>query len=70
MSEKFLTIFQETIDREKPLELDMRLADIPEWDSLSAMAFIGLANSKYNKKLKLTDLEQASTVADLYAFLS
>lgn len=70
MNEDFLTVFQETIDREAPLKLETRLDEIPEWDSLSAMAFVGLANAKYNKKLKLTDLESATTVGDLYALLS
>lgn len=70
MADDFLARFQECIDREEPLALDMRLEDIAEWDSLSAMAFIGLANSAYGKRLKLTDLAKAKTVGDLHALVS
>lgn len=70
MADEFLIKFQECIDRDEPVDLDMRLEDIPEWDSLSAMAFIGLANAVYSRKLKLSDMESAVTVGDLYALLS
>lgn len=70
MTDDFLNKFQECIDRDEPIGMDTRLADIPEWDSLSAMAFIGLANAVYSKKLKLSDIEGAVTVSDLYALLS
>lgn len=70
MPDVFLSRFQECIDRDAPLKMNMRLDSISEWDSLSAMAFIGLANAVYSRKLKLADLEKAVTVGDLYALLS
>ncbi len=70
MPDVFLSRFQECIDRDAPLKMNMRLDSISEWDSLSAMAFIGLANAAYSRKLKLADLEKAVTVGDLYALLS
>lgn len=70
MTDDFLVKFQECIDRDEPITMDTPLKNIPEWDSLSAMAFIGLADAIYSKKLKLADLENTLTVADLYALLS
>lgn len=70
MADDFLARFQECIDREEPLAMDTPLEDIAEWDSLSAMAFIGLANAAYSRRLKLSDLETARTVSDLHALVS
>lgn len=70
MADQFLELLQETIDRETPLSMDMPLSQIQEWDSLAAMAFIGLARNVYQKQLKLTDLENAVTISDIYALLS
>ena len=70
MDNEFLNLFQEILNRETSVEMSMRLEDIPEWDSLSAMAFIGLAGRRFNKRLRLSDLKNKKTVKDLYDLLS
>lgn len=69
MNSEFLEDFQFAINSEEPVSPDARLADIEEWDSLSAMAFIALADRKYGRKLKFPDLEKARTVRDLHELL-
>ena len=70
MSHEFLSLFQEILNSELPVALSMSLDDIPEWDSLSAMAFIALAERRFNKRLRLSDLRNKKTVEDLYGLLS
>jgi len=70
MSNEFLRLFQEILNSESPTEMSMRLEDIPEWDSLSAMAFIALAERHFNKHLRLSDLNGKKTVEELHDLLS
>ncbi len=70
MDNDFLILFQEILNSEAPVEMSMLLEDIPEWDSLSGMAFIGLAERHFNKHLRLSDLKDKRTVEDLYGLLS
>lgn len=70
MNNEFLSLFQEVLNCETPVEMSMRLEDIPEWDSLSAMAFIALAKRRFNKRLRLSDLKNKKTVEELYDLLS
>lgn len=67
---EFLLLLQETLNRESPLDMKMRLEDLPEWDSLSAMAVVGMAERYFGKPLKLTELGTVGTVEDLYALLA
>lgn len=69
MNKEFLKRFQEILNSETPVEMSMRLKEIPEWDSLSAMAFITLAERRFNKRLRLSDLKNKKTVEELYGLL-
>lgn len=66
----FLLLLQETLNRESSVSMDMRLGDMPEWDSLSAMAVVGMAERCFARRLKLSELENVGTVAELYALLA
>lgn len=66
----FLPLLQETLNRELPLSMEMALTDIPEWDSLSAMAVVGLAERYFARRLKLFELEGVRTVGEIYALLA
>ncbi|WP_288956672.1 acyl carrier protein [uncultured Desulfovibrio sp.] len=70
MSNEFLSFFQEILNSETPVKMSMCLKEIPEWDSLSAMAFIALAERRFNKRLRLSDLKNKKTVEELYGLLS
>ncbi|MDL2307135.1 phosphopantetheine-binding protein [Desulfovibrio sp. OttesenSCG-928-C06] len=63
---KFLALFQDTLQRETPLNMDDILASLEEWDSLAAMASIALAEREFSKRLKLKELKQQKTVRDVY----
>lgn len=67
---EFLLLVQETLNREDPLEMRMQLNSLPEWDSLSAMAVVGMAERHFEKHLKLTQLANLETIEDLYALLA
>lgn len=66
----FLSMLQDAFQRTEPLAMDMPLADIPEWDSLTAMLTLTLAKLHFNKSLKIADFKNAVLVEDLYALLT
>jgi acyl carrier protein len=66
----FLTLLRDTLQCEKILTMDTLLADVPEWDSLAAMATLALAKQCFGKILKLVQIKKAVTVGDVYALLT
>jgi acyl carrier protein len=54
------------LDDSSALGPDVRLEDIEEWDSLSRLEFLALADMTYDKYLTGDDLEKCETVKDLY----
>ena len=64
--EYFLDKLANVIDAESGLNLTTILANIEEWDSLSVVSFIAMANMEAGKKLQATEIQDAKTVADLY----
>lgn len=54
------------LDTEQELNADVILADLEEWESLSMVAFMAMANVAYGKKVSPDDVKNAKTVADLY----
>ena len=70
MKEEFLKIFQEDVlDTDMEINMDMKLNDIEEWDSLSVVSFIASANTSFGKKVARQDVMDAETVSDLYALV-
>lgn len=43
-----------------------KLADYPEWDSLSVLSVIAMLDSKYSVNVTAADLKCVRTVADLW----
>ncbi|MDR2123636.1 MAG: hypothetical protein LBP38_01455 [Desulfovibrio sp.] len=66
----FLVLLRDTMQCEGHLKMDMALADVPEWDSLAAMAALALAERSFGRHLKLAQIKKAATVGDLYALLT
>ena len=54
------------LDCEQEITMETVLADLEEWDSLSLVSFMAMANAAYGKKVILTDVKMAKTVEDLY----
>lgn len=67
--EIFLEKFIEILDTESEVTMDSMLSEIEEWDSLSIVSFLAMANSVYGKKIKPDVLIAAKSVRDLYALV-
>lgn len=69
--EQFIEQFLSAVDFQHPVELkpDTKLGDLPEWDSLSALATIVLFDTEYGKVIVGRDIEKCVTANDLYALL-
>jgi acyl carrier protein len=67
--EQFIAQFLDAADFQNPVEVkaDTALADLPEWDSLAALATIVLFDTEYDKVIGGPDLEKCTTVGDIYA---
>ena len=67
MSEKdFLAQMADILEMDEEVNMDTVLGELEEWDSLSYVSFISMANATLGKKVTVKDLKAANTVADLY----
>lgn len=64
--EKFIEQMVDMLDTEEEITMDTVLDELDEWDSLSFVSFLAMANAAYGKKLNAIDVKNAETVADLY----
>ena len=65
-AEEFLKNLKELIDTEKDFDLETKLKDIEDWDSLSFVAFLSFCNSKLKLSITPEELKLAETVGDLF----
>jgi len=68
--EKFLQDLIDMLDSETHITMNSYLSDIEEWDSLSVISFVAMADINYGKKLVATDIRKAQTVQNLYNFIA
>ena len=64
--EQFIEKIIDVMDIEEEITADTVLEDLEEWDSLSLVSFMAMANAAYGKKVATADVKMAKTVADLY----
>lgn len=64
--EKFIEKMVDILDAEEEVTMESVLEDIEEWDSLSLVSYIAMANSSYGKKINASEVRKAVTVQDLY----
>ena len=70
MTEKlFLEKMTDILDAEEEVSMDMQLDDIEEWDSLSVVSYVAMANTACGKKVNVKDVREAETIRDLYDLL-
>lgn len=67
--EEFLNRMADILDAENDVTMDAVLADIEEWDSLSVVSYVAMANTSYGKKVNAKDVREAVTIQDLYNLL-
>lgn len=64
--EQFLEKMMDILDCEQDVTMETVLADLEEWDSLSLVSFMAMANAAYGKKVIFADVKMAKTIEDLY----
>lgn len=64
--EQFIEKMIDVLDTEEDINADTVLEDLEEWDSLSLVSFVAMANASYGKKVQGKDVKSAETIADLY----
>lgn len=64
--EQFLKKMADILDCEQEVTMETVLAELEEWDSLSLVSFMAMANAAYGKKVSPADVKMAKTIADLY----
>ena len=67
--ELFLEKMADILDAEDDVTMDDVLADIEEWDSLSVVSYVAMANTSCGKKVNVKDVRDAVTIQDLYNLL-
>ena len=64
--EEFKEQMLDILNREEEIELDDKLEDIEEWDSLGYVAFLAMAAEFTEKTIRASEVRGAKTVRDLY----
>lgn len=64
--EEFIKSLKEIMDSEENFDLETKLKDIEDWDSLSFVAFLSFCNSKLKLSLTPDEVKTAVTVGDLF----
>lgn len=64
--EQFINDLQAMLKDQEDIFLDMDLLDIESWDSFSMVAFVVMAEEKYNVKVDKFSVAEAVLVEDLY----
>jgi len=67
--EQFIENFCEILELETSIPPDKLLSEIEEWDSLVIVTFIAMADLKYKKAVRHSDIKKATTIADLYTLV-
>lgn len=65
MEKEFLEKIADILDCEQELSMESVLADIEEWDSLSFVSFLAMANATYGKKVAPAAVREVKTIGDL-----
>ena len=60
--ELFLEKMADILDAEDDVTMDDVLADIEEWDSLSVVSYVAMANTSCGKKVNVKDVREAVTI--------
>ena len=67
--EIFLERMADILDVEDEITLDTNLSELDEWDSLSIVSYVAMANAACGKKVYVKSVREAVTIQDLYNLL-
>ena len=68
-AENFIKSLKEIMDTDADFDLQTKLKDIEDWDSLSLVAFLSFCNSKLKLSVTPEEVKGAETVGDLFKFV-
>ena len=69
IKDDFLERMAEILDAEDEISLDMNLSELEEWDSLSIVSYVAMANANCGKKVDIKKVREAVTIQNLYDLL-
>ena len=67
--ETFLEKMADILDAEEEISFDTELSGLEEWDSLSIVSYIAMANASCGMKVDVKNVREAVTIGDLYDLL-
>ena len=67
--EIFIEKMMDILDAEEEITMDTQLDDVEEWDSLSVVSYVAMANTACGKKNEPKTVREAETIRDLYELL-
>ena len=67
--ETFLEKMADILDAEEEISFDTELSGLEEWDSLSIVSYIAMANGSCGMKVDVKKVREAVTIGDLYDLL-
>lgn len=65
--EDFLLALEDILQTDDPIEIDLQLEELEEWDSLAMMAVIAYYKKNFGINIVLKELKEVKTPADLIA---
>ena len=68
-TETFLEKMADILDAEEEISFDTELSGLEEWDSLSIVSYIAMANASCGMKGDVKKVREAVTIGDLYDLL-
>ena len=67
--ETLLEKMADILDAEEEISFDTELSGLEEWDSLSIVSYIAMANASCGMKVDVKKVREAVTIGDLYDLL-
>lgn len=68
--EEFKEQMQDILNSDEDIDMDAKLEDIEDWNSLSYVAFLAMAADFTEKSIRASAVRSAKTVSDLYKLIA
>ena len=68
--EEFKERMVDVLNLDEKIDMDIKLNDLSEWDSLAYVAFIAMAAGVTKKRLRASEVRNAETMRDLYELIN
>lgn len=65
----FIEKMSDILDVEDKITMDTKLDALEEWDSLSIVSYVAMANTSCGKRIEPKIVREAETIRDLYELL-